>query len=428
MLYFIRLFVLLFLLQGCLPVDSTISGLNADNIGACGNYNDISEVNFDDVAWTLVAVPDTQHYARSVVESGNKSLPSIANMKAAFDYLSTNSGKYKIKVVQGLGDITDWSKKEEFLATQPIWNILISNPDIQAFPVQGNHDNINLFNEYFPPNGNNYNGVQFLAGGQSVTNSLKTMNLDGVDYTFVQVEAATTYNIDSKGGNTPEQVRARLNQISREISSHQNIILATHNIDQAVGIMNNSVPVPDLVVKPNSAKIILANGGHTCVANGQVKHDIHGVKGFITDHQCLDLQNEQFRHLYMRYFLFKKARQNGSRNTVDVEYFVHSHAKGMAKTGGDNAYGCFSLPISGNINPPSSGESSTPNTQQSIDQPPSSNEAQQQQQIQPSSPENGPGPGESWDDYYLKTCPAWTDNVPDVKSWWPGCLINQTVP
>ncbi|MFT7559023.1 MAG: beta-glucanase (GH16 family), partial [Flavobacteriales bacterium] len=93
--------------------------------------------------WTLMTIPDTQHYSQ------NRDNAPIAHMHSAFDWIVDTKEQLNIQFVQGLGDVVEaWDQKWEWDNSSAAWYKL--NGVVPYMPITGNHDDPWTMNQYFP--------------------------------------------------------------------------------------------------------------------------------------------------------------------------------------------------------------------------------------------------------------------------------------
>ncbi|SVD99325.1 uncharacterized protein METZ01_LOCUS452179, partial [marine metagenome] len=189
--------------------------------------------------WSLLVIPDTQNY----VDNREYKAP-LSNMVDAFNWIVSIADDLNIKMVQGLGDITNSKTNDlEWEYASEIWYKLEGK--VPFVPNIGNHDDETKFKHYFPESrfinepwwGENYDGV---------LNSYQLMTIGNEDYLFANIE------------DFPAAVH--INWINRILDSYQDrmVILATHDIWFSSNVRNQIISQHD--------NIVLTNAGHSTVA------------------------------------------------------------------------------------------------------------------------------------------------------------------
>lgn len=242
--------------------------------------------------WTLLTVPDTQHYSQ------NRPNAPIENMRLAFDWIVEKKDQLNIQFVQGLGDIVEgWDAEWEWQNSTSAWYKLRGK--VPFMPITGNHDDPWTMNQYFPVS--MFSGEPWWGGSSGgIENNYALITIGNEDYMFLQIE---TYDQFSRFNPTG------LNFGKQVLEQHPNrkVILATHDTWETNTIKDNLLTKFD--------NIILSNAGHTCTRealyqttgpNGGVAHN------FIADYQC-DAQEV----MLLRYYIFKPMEDK-------VEYYTYS--------------------------------------------------------------------------------------------------------
>lgn len=233
--------------------------------------------------WTLVVIPDTQHYSQ------NRANAPIANMQKGFDWIVSAKDDLNIKFVQGLGDITenfnaptDWEWANSFSA----WNRLSGK--LAYIPVKGNHDLNQMINKYFPVS--MFSRESWWAGnmGNGIENNYGYMTIGREDYLFLQVTNYDNHRPDAMDG---------LNWAKGILAANPNkkVILATHDIWSTTVIKDNLLTKFD--------NIVLANAGHDCVR--QTSYVTTGPRGGVSNNFVSDFQCDPQEVMFMRYYVFK---------------------------------------------------------------------------------------------------------------------------
>ncbi len=297
--------------------------LNADavtaNIKTTGEAPENSCLNVTHCAdknkgeWTLVVIPDTQHYSQ------DRNSAPIANMRAAFDWFVTIKDQLNIQFVQGLGDITeDWNQGWEWDNSMSAWEKLYN--EIPFAVTTGNHDDPWTLNARFPVS--NFDNESWWGGYFDGTfNSYQNFTFGNEDYLFMNVQSHDPW------GNKYQENPAPINWANEIISANQNkkVILATHDTWETKEIEYNLLNKHD--------NIVLSNAGHTC--QREAHYTTTGPNGgvsqnFITDYQC-----DANEVMLIRYYIFKPMENK-------VEFYTYSPVTDVFENDGDSQ-GSFSL-------------------------------------------------------------------------------------
>ena len=241
--------------------------------------------------WSLLVIPDTQNYVNA-----NENKAPLSYMADAFDWIVLIADDLNIKMVQGLGDITEFLyKQSEWDPASEIWYKLEGN--VPFAPNIGNHDSESSFKYYFPESrfvnepwwGGNFNGI---------INSYQLMTIGNEDYLFVNIQCNTAlYPGIGCGGGFPEAI----NWISRIIDSYPNrmVILATHDTDYHAKPKSHQVRYQIINQHDN---IVLTNAGHT----GREKHFVeNGLGGGVSNNFIVNFQDDKIEIMLLRYYVFK---------------------------------------------------------------------------------------------------------------------------
>lgn len=260
--------------------------------------------------WTLLVVPDTQHYSQ------NRANAPIAYMQQAFDWIVSSRDDLNIRFVQGLGDITEgWNKAWEWDNASSAWDKLYGK--VPFMPIQGNHDDPWMLNKYFPVS--SFSAESWWGGDfGGIENNYALMTIGKEDYLFLQVEAYDQYSPYRPEG---------LEWAKGILAAYPNrkVILATHDLWATKTIRENLLTRFD--------NIILANAGHDCVReahyvttgpNGGVSHN------FVSDYQC-----DQYEVMMLRYYVFKPMDNR-------VDYYTYSPITSQFEVDG-SSQGSFPL-------------------------------------------------------------------------------------
>ncbi|MDC0499149.1 hypothetical protein OAN64_00990, partial [Candidatus Pseudothioglobus singularis] len=226
--------------------------------------------------WSLLVVPDTQHY----VNQRTQNKAPISYMAAAFDWIVLAVDDLNIKMVQGLGDITEnLDYDSEWEPASEIWYKLEGK--VPFIPNIGNKDDTTKFKHYFPESrfvnkpwwGGNYDGI---------LNSYQLMTIGNEDFLFANIEFL------------PEA--ENINWINRILNSYKDrmVILATHDITDTPLVRNQ------IISQHNN--LVLTNSGHIC----REKHFIENgpweglSNNFTSNYQC-----DKKEVMFLRFYVFK---------------------------------------------------------------------------------------------------------------------------
>jgi len=261
--------------------------------------------NPERLPWTLVVIPDTQHY------TANWGKAPYERMDESFKWIAENVGRLNIKMVQGLGDITEnWSNGSQWARGKRAWEHLRGK--VLYMPVAGNHDSLDSFNQHFPLH--DFDGLPWFGGNHNGTeNIFFNMDLGGVDYLFLQLQSFDPYSDPNYGS---------LNWAKEILLSYPDhkVILATHDI------WSSSIIREQLL--RHHENIVLSNGGHSCVREAYYKEN--NSHSFVVDYQCDS--NEVF---FLRYYTFYPEENK-------VRYYTYSPVLNQYETDAESQ-GEFSL-------------------------------------------------------------------------------------
>ncbi len=226
--------------------------------------------------WSLLVIPDTQYYVNKKTQ--NKA--PLSNMVDAFDWIVLIADDLNIKMVQGLGDITENQINDlEWEYASEIWFKLEGK--VPFVPNIGNHDDETKFKYYFPESrfvnepwwGGNYDGI---------TNSYQLMTIGNEDYLFVNTEVFPG--------------TANINWINRILDFYQDrkVILASHIIEVSSLVNKQIISQHD--------NIVLTNAGHYC----REKHFIeNGPGGGVSNNFTVDYTCDETEIMLLRFYVFK---------------------------------------------------------------------------------------------------------------------------
>mgnify|MGYP000312216660 CR=1 FL=1 len=258
-------------------------------------YPSVCDVHCADPAkgeWTLVVIPDTQHYSQ------NRANAPIAHMRTAFDWIVSIKDQLNIKFVQGLGDITEgWDQDWEWDNSTSAWYKLYNQ--VPFMPIQGNHDAPYKLNQYFPVS--SFSNQPWYGGDfGGIENNYGLMTIYNEDYMFLQVEAYDQYSPYRPEG---------INWAKGILAAHpdRKVILATHDIWATNHIKNQLLTKYD--------NIVLANAGHSCVR--EAHYVTQGPGGGISQNFVADYQCDAQEVMLLRYYIFRPLENK-------VDYYTYS--------------------------------------------------------------------------------------------------------
>ena len=274
-------------------IEAAGSNLNSDALikfqGTNGAPENKLKLDKSKGEWSLLVIPDTQHY---VDKSLHHKAP-LSAMVEAFDWIVLIADDLNIKMVQGLGDITQGlTIDSEWKNVSEVWYKLEGK--VPFAPNTGNWDDEAKFKEYFPESrfvnepwwGGNYDGI---------LNSYQLMTIGNEDYLFLNVNYYEDEN--------------NINWINSIIDSYQDrmAILATHNTREGESL------VREKVINQHD-NIIMTNAGHHCREQYFIENGPSGgvSHNFVTDYQC-----DEAEVMLLRFYVFKPLEDK-------VDYFTYS--------------------------------------------------------------------------------------------------------
>ncbi|OUS28449.1 hypothetical protein A9Q99_13100 [Gammaproteobacteria bacterium 45_16_T64] len=281
------------------------------------NYIDVSPasagphtVNKSRGEWTLVVVPDTQHYSQ------NRDNAPIGHMRTAFDWIVDTKDDLNIKFVQGLGDIVEsWNNSWEWDNSTSAWDKLYGQ--VPFMPITGNHDDPWTMNQYFPVSsfssepwwGGNFGGIE---------NNYGLMTIGNEDYMFLQVEANDQYS---------GYKAASMNWAKGILAANPNrkVILATHDTWATSYIKDNLLYQYD--------NVILSNAGHVC--QREAWYTTNGPRGGVAQNFIVDYQCDAQEVMLLRYYVFKPLEDR-------VDFYTYSPVTQQFEVD-DSSQGSFTL-------------------------------------------------------------------------------------
>lgn len=242
--------------------------------------------------WTLVVVPDTQHYSQ------NRANAPIAHMHKAFDWIVSVKGQLNIQFVQGLGDITEsWDQRWEWDNASTAWYKL--QGQVPHMPIVGNHDSPATMNQYFS---RSYYSRESWYGGDfgGIENNYALLTIGREQYMFLHVQAHDQYS------KPPASALAWAKQVLAA-NPRKKVILATHDLWATQTIKNNLLTKYD--------NIVLANAGHDCVR--EATYVTTGPNGGVSNNFIADFQCDAQEVMLLRYYVFKPLEDK-------VYYYTYS--------------------------------------------------------------------------------------------------------
>lgn len=242
--------------------------------------------------WTLVVIPDTQHYSQ------NRANAPIAHMHKAFDWIVSVKNQLNIQYVQGLGDITEtWDNRWEWDNASTAWYKL--QGQIPHMPIVGNHDSPAMLNQYFPKS---YYSRESWYGGDfgGMENNYTLLTIGREQYMFLQVQAHDQYS------KPPASALIWAKQVLAA-NPNKKVILATHDLWATTTIKNNLLTQYD--------NIVLANAGHDCVR--EATYVTTGPNGGVSNNFIADFQCDAQEVMLLRYYVFKPLEDR-------VYYYTYS--------------------------------------------------------------------------------------------------------
>jgi len=242
--------------------------------------------------WSLLVIPDTQNY----VDKNRQYKAPLSNMADAFDWIVLIADDLNIKMVQGLGDITQSRTNDlEWEYASEIWYKLEGK--VPFVLNIGNHDGETKFKHYFPESrfvnepwwGGNFNGV---------VNSYQLMTIGNEDYLFANIDCQVITGCD--GTSFLES----LNWIYHVLDSYpdRKVILATHDTWGHYHIKSKSHKIRDEVIFQYD-NIVLTNAGHSEVR--EVNYIGNGPGGGVSNNFVANYQHDKTEIMLLRFYVFK---------------------------------------------------------------------------------------------------------------------------
>ena len=261
--------------------------------------------------WSLVVIPDTQYY----VNANTQKRAPLANMVTAFNWIGLISEDLNIKMVQGLGDITENNSNNlEWEYGSKIWKKL--EGVVPFAPNIGNHDDEIKFKKYFPEYkftkeswwGGNFNGV---------INSYQLMTIGKEDYLFANLDCPPIIGCDGDG------YLEALNWMSDVLEYYPNrkVILATHDIWSSSSVRKRIITQND--------NIVMTNAGHSPIRE---KYFIEsGPDGGISHNFVANYQFSMLGEMFLRFYVFKPLEDKVyfyTYSPITNEYEIDENSQG----------------------------------------------------------------------------------------------------
>ena len=268
-----------------------LSGVPADGSieDASGNGYDLSRGKM--VLWVSTAdkepVTDFDYTFAVVGDTQVLTQKHPDHLRTLYDWILTNKQSKKIKLVMGLGDITETSSDAEW--TLAMENILSLEAQIPFSLVRGNHDSVTSFNKHFP-----YNDYEYLVDGtydESMINSWQKLTVGERKFIIFTLNYGASDDV--------------LDWAAEIIDEHPdyNVIITTHcylfrdgtTLDQedvchpaTTGGHNNGDHMWDKLIK-NHENIVLVLSGHDPCSRVVTTQD-EGEYGNIVTQMLIDPQ------------------------------------------------------------------------------------------------------------------------------------------
>ena len=272
-------------------IESVGRSLNSDVLmkiqGTIGSPPNPHKVDKSKGEWTLLVIPDTQNYVNQ------RHVAPLSNMADAFDWIVFIADDLNIKMVQGLGDITEYRDfKWEWENASEIYYKLEGK--IPFAPNIGNHDDETTFKYYFPESrfvneqwwGGNFNGI---------INSYQLMTIGNEDYLFVNIQC----HLDTDCGKGFPEAKNWINSIIDSYPDRK-VILATHDTKKRKGLKGN---VRDQIISQHD-NIVLTNAGHSIRETHFIEN---GPGGGVSNNFIVDFSGDKSQIMLLRYYVFKPS-------------------------------------------------------------------------------------------------------------------------
>lgn len=264
------------------------------------NINSALIADKDKGEWTLIVIPDTQHY----VMADPPTHAPYSYMKRGFKWIVEMKDQLNVKMVQGLGDIVNGEKEHsnpeafemQWKKGVYAWDILI-NSGIPSVPNLGNHDALHAYREYFPVskftdkmwwNGGYFNGVE---------NSYQLMVIGKEKYLFLNV---AYYSNNTHSQDDIDWVKYGV--LARY--PDRKVVLASHWSSINTALYSQ-------VIDDGGFGVVLSNCGHF-PREGYKRLNDGQTHWFKTDYQDDDKEV-----MLLRYYIFKPLEDT-------VEFYTYS--------------------------------------------------------------------------------------------------------
>jgi len=167
---------------------SVIEDLSGNGNDFKGTSSWLDEVEIpDDFSYSFAIVGDTQ-----IV---NRYQPQY--MTSIYDWLADNAHSNKLKVVMGLGDITDTDTDGEWALAKAVMQKL--DAVVPYSIVRGNHDSLSKFNKYFPKS--QYSDTVSGTYDNSMVNSYRFITVNGIKYLIFTLDYGASDSVLNWAGN-----------------------------------------------------------------------------------------------------------------------------------------------------------------------------------------------------------------------------------
>lgn len=249
--------------------------------------------------WTLVVIPDTQHYPQNTANA------PFVRMKTGFQWIVSVKDSLNIKMVQSLGDITnDWANLHQWDLAKSAWELL--DGKVPYSVTVGNHDDPVTLNNYFPLA--NFRSQPWWGGDMGgVENSYQLFTIGREDYMFLSMETFDQYSPDYHPEYNDKRRRAMAwAKGVLNANPDRKVILATHDNWDTTTIREQ--------ILAHHGNIIMSNAGHT---GARERHFVTYGGGGKSNNFITDYQHDEPEMMLIRYYIFKPMEDK-------VEYFTYS--------------------------------------------------------------------------------------------------------
>lgn len=262
--------------------------------------------------WTLVTVPDTQHYSMHN--------DIFLYWKTAFQWLVSNRDMLNLKMVQGLGDITNDNTEDQYVRARSAYDILV-NANVPCSVIPGAHDSammqstdFSLYRKYFPVS--IFDSTSWWGGcfNDGMENNYMLMTIGNEKYLFLNTS-------DRPDASEVDWAKGIL-----DTYSDRKAIVTTHD-------NSGDTTVEDSILKQNYKQIVLFNCGH-CTLN--LHWNITPNNGVNINCFQTDYQGDKPEIMLLRFFKFKPLEG-------EVEFYTYSPAKKVFDYRNPVSQGSFTL-------------------------------------------------------------------------------------